>query len=113
LLLKGTSRVVSDELDIDLIQADCPRDTDIFTVVLLQPTSIQLRFEEFPASSEVFFPNIYIEKILGSNSISSTVHPVPAPFSTKALNNNKANEGGNNQNEILFNRGNAINCVIA
>ena len=33
---------------------------------------------------------------------------VPAPCSTKALNNNKIKEGGNNQNEILFNLGNAI-----
>jgi hypothetical protein len=37
-----------------------------------------------------------------------TVHPVPAPISTKDddTNNNKA--GGNNQKLILFNRGNAI-----
>ena len=35
-----------------------------------------------------------------------TVHPVPAPFSTKLLNSNKINDGGNNQNEILFNLGN-------
>jgi hypothetical protein len=31
---------------------------------------------------------------------------LPAPDSTKELDNNKINEGGNNQNEILFNRGN-------
>ena len=37
-----------------------------------------------------------------------TVHPVPAPFSTKALSNNKINEGGNNQKDILFNLGKAI-----
>jgi hypothetical protein len=37
-----------------------------------------------------------------------TVQPVPAPFSTKELNNNKINAGGNNQNDILFNLGNAI-----
>ena len=37
-----------------------------------------------------------------------TVHPVPAPYSTKELNNNKINAGGNNQNEILFNLGKAI-----
>jgi hypothetical protein len=35
-----------------------------------------------------------------------TVHPVPAPFSTNELINNNINDGGNNQNEILFNRGN-------
>ena len=40
-----------------------------------------------------------------------TVHPVPAPFSTKALNNNKINEGGNNQNEILLSLGKAIKYV--
>ena len=34
------------------------------------------------------------------------VHPVPAPFSTNALSNNKINEGGNNQKLMLFNRGN-------
>ena len=40
-----------------------------------------------------------------------TVHPVPAPFSTNADNNNKINAGGSNQNEILFNLGKAINNV--
>jgi len=34
------------------------------------------------------------------------VHPVPAPFSTNALSNNKINEGGNNQKLMLFNLGN-------
>ena len=43
------------------------------------------------------------------DSLSLTVHPVPAPFSTNALNNNKINEGGNNQNEMLFNLGNLCN----
>jgi hypothetical protein len=37
-----------------------------------------------------------------------TVQPVPAPFSTNALNKSNNSEGGNNQNEILFKRGNAI-----
>ena len=37
-----------------------------------------------------------------------TVHPVPAPFSTKELTNNKINEGGNNQNDMLFNLGNLL-----
>jgi len=37
-----------------------------------------------------------------------TVHPVPAPPSTKLEPNNKIKAGGNNQNEILFNLGNAI-----
>jgi len=35
-----------------------------------------------------------------------TVHPVPAPPSTKLEPNNKINAGGNNQNEMLFNLGN-------
>jgi len=35
-----------------------------------------------------------------------TVHPVPAPFSTNELRSNNISEGGNNQKEILFNRGN-------
>lgn len=47
-------------------------------------------------------------KMIDKNCISYTVHPVPAPFSTSALNNNNSNEGGNNQKETLFNRGNAI-----
>jgi hypothetical protein len=37
-----------------------------------------------------------------------TVHPVPAPASTRVEDNNNNNDGGNNQNEILFIRGNAI-----
>jgi hypothetical protein len=37
-----------------------------------------------------------------------TVHPVPAPPSTKAENNKRSNDGGNNQKLILFIRGNAI-----
>ena len=37
-----------------------------------------------------------------------TVHPVPAPCSTKALINNNIKDGGNNQKEILFNLGKAI-----
>jgi len=37
-----------------------------------------------------------------------TVQPVPAPPSTKLDDNNKINAGGNNQNDMLFNRGNAI-----
>jgi hypothetical protein len=35
--------------------------------------------------------------------------PVPAPDSTNELDNNKINEGGSNQNEILFKRGNQCN----
>jgi len=37
-----------------------------------------------------------------------TVHPVPAPVSTKLDDNNKINEGGNNQKLILFKRGKAM-----
>jgi len=37
-----------------------------------------------------------------------TVHPVPAPASTSALDNNKVKAGIKNQNLILFNRGKAI-----
>lgn len=37
-----------------------------------------------------------------------TVHPVPAPASTKDDDTNLNKAGGNNQNEILFNRGKAI-----
>lgn len=38
---------------------------------------------------------------------------VPAPFSTKELNNNKIKEGGNNQKDILFNLGNQFIYVIS
>jgi len=37
-----------------------------------------------------------------------TVHPVPAPCSTKALASSRIREGGRSQKEILFSRGNAI-----
>jgi hypothetical protein len=37
-----------------------------------------------------------------------TVHPVPAPLSTMLLVNRSVREGGNNQNLVLFIRGNAI-----
>lgn len=73
---------------------------------------------EFPASSEIFVPTMMNRTlrvlIVGLNGIpddiisSFTVHPVPAPCSTKALANSKINEGGNSQNEMLFNRGKAI-----
>ena len=37
-----------------------------------------------------------------------TVQPVPAPDSTNELDKRRINEGGNNQNDILFKRGNRI-----
>jgi hypothetical protein len=121
LLLKGTPRVVSDELVNVLTQADCPLVVVIFTAVLLPPASRQLRIEEFPASSGVFVTIIRsiftLDLIMGSNSIpenilfSPTVHPVPAPFSTRALTNNKISEGGNNQKLILFNLGKLISTA--
>lgn len=37
-----------------------------------------------------------------------TVQPVPAPFSTSLLINNKDSDGGSIQNLMLFIRGNAI-----
>ncbi|MEY8699566.1 hypothetical protein AALK09_14010 [Enterococcus faecalis] len=37
-----------------------------------------------------------------------TVHPVPAPFSTILLMIKRVNEGGSNQNLMLFIRGKAI-----
>ena len=40
-----------------------------------------------------------------------TVHPVPAPPSTKLDVINKVNDGGNNQKLILFNRGNAMSAA--
>ena len=118
--LEDTPRLVSDGLAIfELTQADCPRVIDIFTAVLL-PVSNRfrtIRLEEFPASSGVFVPIMYIEHIIGSNSISkgitpiSTVQPVPAPFSTNELTNSKTNDGGNNQKLILFNLGKLISTA--
>jgi hypothetical protein len=40
-----------------------------------------------------------------------TVHPVPAPPSTKADPSNSMNAGGNNQKLMLFNLGNAISTL--
>jgi hypothetical protein len=40
-----------------------------------------------------------------------TVHPVPAPLSTKDLDNNIIKAGNNNQNLILFIRGKAISAA--
>jgi len=40
--------------------------------------------------------------------IDVTNNIVPAPFSTNELNNNKINEGGSNQKEILFSLGNRV-----
>ena len=51
-------------------------------------------------------------KFLYSNYLLIWHRFVPAPFSTNELNNNKINDGGNNQNEILFSLGKAINCII-
>jgi len=37
-----------------------------------------------------------------------TVHPVPTPFSTAALDKRRVNDGGSSQNLILLRRGKAI-----
>jgi hypothetical protein len=74
--------------------------------------SSQFRVEEFPASSEICAPVNTTNVKSGTNSISSTVHPVPAPFSTNALASSRIREGGSSQNEILFNRGKAINILL-
>lgn len=75
--------------------------------------SSQFRVEEFPASSEICTPINTTNVKISANSISSTVHPVPAPFSTNELTSSKISEGGNNQKEILFNLGNQIILVIS
>lgn len=49
--------------------------------------------------------------MINKNSIYFTVHPVPAPFSTKELNNNKIKEGGKSQKDTLFNLGKAISTA--
>lgn len=70
--------------------------------------SSEFRLEEFPASSEIDAQISITDKLISANSISFTVHPVPAPFSTNALANSRISDGGNSQKEMLFNRGNAI-----
>jgi hypothetical protein len=52
----------------------------------------------------MFIINIKID----NNSISYTVHPVPAPLSIKALTRSKINEGGSNQKLTLLSLGNAM-----
>ena len=47
-------------------------------------------------------------KLMILDSLSLTVQPVPGPCSTKALANNKINDGGNSQKLILFNLGNLL-----
>jgi hypothetical protein len=94
-----------------ITQADCPPVTDIVTTAIRpkgHTMSSQFRVEEFPASSEICAPVNTTNVKSGTNSISSTVHPVPAPFSTNALASSRIREGGSSQNEILFNRGKAI-----
>ena len=112
ILLKNTSRLVSDDSDKLLLnQADCPRVIDIFTTEIVSD-SIQFHainwLEEFPASSEVFISIPNTNKMIEKNSISHTVQPVPGPFSTRALSKSNNNDGGSNQNDTLFNRGKAI-----
>lgn len=76
------------------------------------PNSIQFRASrrlgDFFASSEIFMSIINTNKMINKDSISNTVHPVPAPFSTNALKSRSNNEGGNNQKDTLFNRGNRL-----
>ena len=48
------------------------------------------------------------ECAVGPDNGGYTVHPVPAPPSTRLDPNNKINAGGNNQNDMLFNLGKAI-----
>lgn len=94
---------------ISTTQADCPQVIDIITA--LNSTSSQFRLEDFPASSEILRLTITAPIKISQNSITFTVHPVPAPFSTNELNNSKISEGGNNQKEILFNLGKAISIA--
>lgn len=76
------------------------------------PNSIQFRASkrlgDFFATSEIFMFVINTNKMINKDSISNTVHPVPAPFSTNALKSRSNNEGGNNQKDTLFNRGNRL-----
>ena len=84
--------------------------------------SSQFRIEDFPAYSEIY-ALLFRLAVLDSSNIQQnnvnsiplrdTVQPVPAPFSTNALASSRIREGGSSQNEILFNRGKAINNIIS
>jgi len=91
-------------------QADCPQVTGIITALII--TSSQFRIEEVPASNGIVNVIIKTNIIINNSCIFQTVHPVPGPFSTKALNKSNNSEGGNNQKEMLFNLGKAIKFVI-
>jgi hypothetical protein len=56
-------------------------------------------------SSELYEYKIFSHRV-EFNDCFITVQPVPAPSSTKEEVNKRINEGGNNQNEMLFKRGN-------
>lgn len=77
--------------------------------------SIQIRIEEFPASSEIFLfiaCSTCVCMQINMNGINPTVQPVPAPFSVRALHISSTRLGTSSQNEILLRRGNAINAII-
>lgn len=48
---------------------------------------------------------------LATDSLSQTVHPVPAPFSVRELATRRIRLGTRSQKEMLLSRGNAINYI--
>ena len=74
--------------------------------------SIQLRVEEFPASSEIFSIIVLFQTSMIMNGISIfTVHPVPAPFSVSELATSRIRLGTRSQKLILFSLGKAISAA--
>jgi hypothetical protein len=109
-LVKGASRIVSEDptpkkFEFKLIvwfPADCP------LLYLIHPYSPMPSLDDRGRSRFSFRSFQHKVKYLIVSIYYSGTGNVPAPFSTNELINNNNNEGGNSQNEILFNRGNAI-----
>lgn len=75
-------------------------------------TCIRFRFEEFPASSEIFSIMAISQNSIIMNGIPVfTVHPVPAPFSVSELATSRIRLGTSSQKLILFSLGNAISAA--
>jgi hypothetical protein len=106
---KSNSKAVrtTDQTNKGIRSKVIPIDRILITVVI---KLIAPRIEEIPARC-----NLKIAKSTDAplwarlaESGGYTVHPVPAPVSTRLLINNSVNEGGRSQNLMLFKRGNAI-----
>jgi hypothetical protein len=79
-----------------LILHYCPMPSLAIVMVMIDRGRSRFSFRSFQQTVKYSIVSSYL----------SGTGNVPAPFSTKELINNNINDGGNNQNEILFNRGN-------